>query len=101
MKKKSKEAKRKKVPMVVTTEHRGVFFGWGIPTKEKIIILTDAQMCVYWSAEIGGVLGLASCGPSKNCRVSPAVSKITLQGITAITEATDNAVKAWQSKPWC
>jgi hypothetical protein len=30
-----------------------------------------------------GVLGLASMGPSKSCRISKAVKRATLQGVTA------------------
>ena len=98
--KKGTNVKAKQVPMVVTTEYRGVFFGWGVPTKEKIITLEKAQMCVYWSVDIGGVLGLASRGPSKNCRVGPAIPKITLQGVTSIMEASPEAAEAWANKPW-
>lgn len=89
-----------KKPLVVTTEHRGVFFGWGVPTKDKTIELTKAQMCVYWSSDIGGVLGLASSGPSGKCRISPAIPKITLQAVTSVMEASKEAVKAWEQKPW-
>jgi hypothetical protein len=32
--------------LVVTTEWRGVFFGYGIPTKERHIVLRDCRMCV-------------------------------------------------------
>lgn len=92
--------KSNKVPLVITTEYRGVFFGWGTPTEKKIITIEKAQMCVYWSSDIGGVLGLAKSGPSKMCRVSPAIPKITLQGVTSIMEATDSAVKAWEAQPW-
>jgi len=88
-------------PVVVTTEHRGVFFGWySGPTDAKTVRITDAQMCVYWSTGIGGVLGLASAGPDSSCRIGPAVPAITLQGVTSIIEASDEAVKKWQAKPW-
>lgn len=92
----------KKRPVVVCTEHRGVFFGFMADAQSdgKIATLTDAQMCVYWTSDIGGVLGLASSGPSKSCRVSPKVPKITLQGVTAIVDCTEDAVKAWQARPW-
>jgi len=88
---------------VVTTEHKGVFAGYlngAQDTDAKTISLTEAQMCVYWTSDIGGVLGLASSGPSKSCRVGPAVPKITLQGVTAVIDATKEAETAWQRKPW-
>jgi hypothetical protein len=94
--------KTKKRPVVVTTEHRGVFFGHlnGEDAASKVVTLTDVQMCVYWSADVNGVLGLASSGPSKSCRVTPAVPKITLQGVTAVMDATTVAEAAWRARPW-
>lgn len=90
-------------PVVVTTEHRGVFFGNlvnGQDAEAKVLTITDAQMCVYWSADVRGVLGLAATGPSKSCRVTPAVPKITLQGVTAVVDVSDEAVTAWRERPW-
>ena len=92
----------KKRPVVVTTEHRGVFFGFmnGSTESDKVVALTDAQMCVYWSADVRGVLGLAATGPSGSCRITPAVPKLTVQDVTAVMDATDEAVKAWAQRPW-
>lgn len=92
----------KKRPVVVTTEHRGVFFGFTNQQlgDDHLVTLTDAQMCVYWSSDIQGVLGLASSGPSKSCKVTPRVPKIALTAVTSVMDATDEAVKAWQARPW-
>lgn len=68
--------------------------------EAKTVTISDAQMCVYWSADVQGVLGLAASGPSKNCKVTPRVPKITLQAVTSVMDATDEAVKAWQARPW-
>lgn len=89
-------------PVVVTTEHRGVFFGYlnGQDDAAKTVALSEAQMCVYWSASIGGVLGLAATGPDKACRISPAIPKITLQAVTAVLDATPEAAQAWKGRPW-
>lgn len=86
--------------LVVTTEHRGVFFGYGVPTKESVITLRDAQMCVYWSAEVKGVLGLSAVGPLKGSRVTPAAPSMTLQKVTAVMECTAEAEKVWKTQPW-
>jgi len=95
-------ARKQQRPVVVTTEHRGVFFGFlnGDDANAPTLTITDAQMCVYWSEDVNGVLGLASSGPSKKCRVSPKVPRLTLQAVTAVMDATDDAVKAWQARPW-
>ena len=87
-------------PLVVTTEHRGVFFGYGTPTTDKTIRLERARMCVYWSADVKGVLGLAATGPSKDCRIGPAVPAITLAAVTSVMECSDESAKAWEKGPW-
>jgi hypothetical protein len=95
-------ATKPKRPVVVTTEHRGVFFGYlnGQADTDTVLTLTDVQMCVYWSQDVKGVLGLAATGPSKSCRVTPAVPKMVVQAITGVMDATTEAVKKWQDRPW-
>lgn len=89
------------VPVVVTTAHRGVFFGFTLNDMAgKVISLQHAQMCVYWSADVRGVPGLASHGPTKGCKVSRPIPHITLQDVTAVMGATDEAVIAWKALPW-
>jgi len=98
---------KKTRPVVVTTEHKGVFFGF-IPVGEislhpadgKALTLTDAQMCVYWSSDVKGVLGLASHGPTRSSKVTRPVVTLTVTEVTAIADATAEAVKAWQDRPW-
>lgn len=87
--------------VVVTTEHRGVFAGRLVPGDDpKVATLTDAQMCLSWSADVKGVLGLAVTGPSKKSRVGPAVPRLVLTGVTAVMDATAEAEKAWRAQPW-
>lgn len=88
------------IPLVVTTEHRGVFFGYGTPTTDKTIRLERARMCVYWSADVRGVVGLAAKGPSKGCRIGPAAPAIVLQGVTAVLEVSKEAEEQWNREPW-
>ena len=91
---------KKAIPLVVTTEHKGVFFGYGEPTTEKIIRLEKVRMCVYWAADVKSVLGLAATGPSKSCKIGPAVPAVTLQGVTSIMEASKEATEKWEGGPW-
>ena len=89
--------------VVVTTDKRGVFFGEVLEHDKpgKRIVLRDAQMCVYWPPETHGVLGLASSGPPDGSRITqPVPDRTELEGVTAIFEATDQAVERWQSCPW-
>ena len=93
----------KEIPVVVTTTHRGVFFGFvpeGADLTQKTVRLTQAQMCVYWSSDVRGVLGLAATGPRKGCKIGPAIPALTLQDVTSIMEAAPEAAKAWRLSPW-
>ena len=92
--------KKQNIPLIVTTAHRGVFFGYGIVTDKKIIRLENARMCVYWSNECKGIVGLATSGPTKNCKIGPAAIAITIQDVTAIMEVTKEAEDKWNSQPW-
>ena len=86
-------------PVLVTTAHRGVFFGYARATDGETIALRAARCCVYWSKDVKGFLGLAATGPTKSCRVGPPAD-ITLRNITAVAEVTADAVAAWEKSPW-
>jgi hypothetical protein len=90
----------KAFPLVVTTAHRGVFFGYGVLTEEKVIHLANVRMCIYWPASNKGVVGLAAEGPHKGARVGPKAPSMIVQDVTAIFECTPAAAKAWESAPW-
>lgn len=94
----------KKVAVLITTDNtkKGVFMGFIDPKDASLETITaeEVRMAVYWSQDVKGVLGLASNGPSKGCRISPAAPKVLLKGVTAVVEITDKALKAWRSEPW-
>ncbi len=85
--------------VLVTTEHRGVFFGYAEDTLGATIKLTQARNCLYWSSDVKGFLGLAATGPTNSCRIGPAAD-IDLRGITSVVECTPAAIKAWEDAPW-
>src|SRR5690348_2194040 len=85
--------------VVVTTEHRGVFFGYAKETDGDTIKLDRARLCVYWSADVKGFMGLASGGPTDSCKIGPPAT-ITLRKITSVLEVTPAAVEAWEKAPW-
>jgi hypothetical protein len=88
-------------PVVVTTAHRGVFFGYtSDPETANPITLTQARNCVYWSADIRGFVGLATVGPNNNCRVGPAAPRMVVRDVTAVIAATPEAVAAWERGVW-
>jgi hypothetical protein len=86
-------------PVLVTTEHRGVFFGYSDNTDGQTIKLKNARLCVYWSSDLKGFMGLAATGPSSSCRIGPPAD-IEVRAITAVLEVTPEAVKKWETAPW-
>jgi hypothetical protein len=86
-------------PVLVTTAHRGVFFGFATDTGGETISLRAARCCLYWSRDVKGFLGLAALGPSASCRVGPPAD-ITLRNITSVAEVTAAAVAKWEASPW-
>jgi hypothetical protein len=93
------KANGKARPVVVTTAHRGVFFGYAADTDGEQIALTGSRLCIYWSEDVKGFMGLAANGPTKGCRIGPSAD-ITLRNITAVLECTPQAEKAWLDATW-
>ena len=90
---------KKERPVMVTTAHRGVFFGYASDTSGTTIKLVRARCCIYWAADLRGFMGLAATGPSKACRIGPAAD-IELRDITSVVEVSPEAVKKWEESPW-
>ena len=86
-------------PVVVTTAHKGVFFGYATKTDGSTIKLRSARNCLYWPTGNKGFLGLAAEGPATGAKVGPAAD-IELRDITCVAEATPEAVKRWELAPW-
>ena len=86
-------------PVIVTTAHRGVFFGYARKTDGETIKLAKARLCIYWSRDVRGFMGLAANGPTASCRIGPPAD-IELRNVTAVLEVTPDAVKAWEDSPW-
>lgn len=89
----------KERPVIVTTEHRGVFFGYAEDTEGLRIKLRAARLCLHWSRDVKGFMGLASTGPTASCRIGPPAD-ITLRKITAVLEVSPEAVAKWEAAPW-
>jgi hypothetical protein len=85
--------------VLVTTAHRGVFFGYATDTSGATIFLRRARNCIYWSADMKGFMGLAAFGPSETCRIGPAAD-IELRDITCVATVTPAAVLRWEAAPW-
>jgi hypothetical protein len=95
-------ANRSTRPVLVTTAHRGVFFGYlhGDAAKEKVVI-DRARNVTYWDVSTRSFLGLAAQGPTDKCRVSAAAGEqSTLFDITGVFVCTPEAVEKFEKGPW-
>lgn len=88
--------------VVITTDanRRGVFGGVLESQSGDVVVLRNARMCIFWSAETHGVLGLAATGPKPGSRLSPAIPRIEVNGVTAIMDVTPEARKTWENWKW-
>jgi len=95
----TKKKASKERAVIVTTVHRGVFFGYATKTDGETIKLNRSRLCVYWSSDCKGFMGLAANGPTTSCRIGPAAD-IELRNITAVLEVSPDAKAKWESAPW-
>lgn len=91
-------------PVLVTTSHRGVFYGFtdepsALIIERKIATLRKARNVVYWPTENRGFLGLASMGPQKGARVGPPAD-ITISDVTCVAECAPETVALWRATAW-
>ncbi len=82
-------------PVIVCTEHRGVFFGYANDTKGSEIELKRARMAIAFGTT-RGVMELAETGPTRNSKVS-ARADIDVRKVTAVFEVTPIAAEAWEA----
>ena len=83
-------------PVIVCTEHRGVFFGYADDTTGEQITLSRARMAIYFGTT-RGVLELSETGPTSSSKISARAPKIDLRKITAVMEVTPDAVTKWEA----
>jgi hypothetical protein len=94
------------ISVLVTTQHKGVFFGYLAELPESIasvggeLLLNDARNCIYWSTAERGVFGLAVTGPGPSCRVGPKVPELRINAITSVARCTPEAAKQWEAGSW-
>ena len=95
----NRSKKTEELAVVVTTSHRGVFFGYTSDYSGESIELRAARNCLSWTSDVKGFMGLAATGPSKSCRVGPAAD-IQVRDITSVLKCTPEATAAWETAPW-
>lgn len=82
-------------PVIVCTEHRGVFFGYATETSGDTIHLTGAKMAIHFGTT-KGVMELADTGPTGSSRIS-SPADIEIRKVTAVFEVTPQAEKKWEA----
>jgi small nuclear ribonucleoprotein (snRNP)-like protein len=94
-------ATKKKIErhVLVTTAHRGVFFGTLASEESHAeVVLTAARNVISWSGR-RGFLGLASHGPERESRIGSTAERIRLYDVTSITDCTAAAVACFRGWP--
>lgn len=89
--------KNRERPVIVTTEHRGVFFGYADNTKGTEIELKRARMAIAFGTT-RGILELAETGPTSRSKIS-ARADLDVRKVTAVFEVTEAATRAWEVAP--
>ena len=88
-------AAKKQRPVLVCTEHRGVFFGYATDTSGDVIHLKEARMAIHWGTT-KGVMQLADTGPTRDSKIS-AKADIEIRKITSVFEVSPAALTAWEA----
>lgn len=86
-------------PVLVTTEHRGVFAGLIEDDQDltaRSMPLKSAKMAIYWGTT-KGVMELANVGPNSKSKISLEADIPMLHGVTAIFDITEEAWAKWQA----
>jgi hypothetical protein len=86
------------VSVLVTTSHRGVFWGYIEKTTPngRTVTLKGARNAIYWATSKGFV-ELAQIGPNSRSKVGMRAERIVLHDVTSVTECSEAATKAWES----
>lgn len=81
-------------PVIVTTEHRGVFYGLADNTTGDVIHLKGARMAIRFGTT-KGLMELAETGPTPSSKIS-ARADLELRKVTAVFEVTPAAAEKWE-----
>lgn len=95
----NKKSAQQERAVLVTTEHRGVFFGYATKTDGDVIDLKRGRNCAYWSASMRGFVGLATIGPDAQCKVGPEAD-MQLRNITSVLSVSPEAELKWKAAKW-
>jgi len=99
------EAKDGEIGVLVTTERRGIFFGYAtaadiarVPDTKTLAVKSCRNAWQWKTAQ--GFLGLASIGPQEGSKIGARAPESTLTQITSVSRCTPEAIEAWESAQW-
>jgi hypothetical protein len=83
--------------VLVTTQHRGVFFGL-VPDDQdmtaRTMALKQARCAIYWGTT-NGIAELAATGPTANSKIGALADIDALHDITAVWSVSADAAAKW------
>lgn len=82
-------------PVIICTEHRGVFFGYATDASGDTVHLTGAKMAIAFGTT-RGVMELAHTGPTSKSKIS-APADIEVRKVSAVFEVTPEAEEKWKA----
>ena len=85
--------------IIVCTQHRGVYFGESDAEDDaRTVVLTGCRCAIYWGTT-GGVLQLASTGPTETSRIGSTARRVVLHDVIAIIDCTEAAAESFRTRP--
>ena len=95
--------KTKRIPVIVCggSAGRAVIYGYAdeMPEAGQPFTLHDARMVLYWSAECGGLFGLAATGPAGDTRLTATVSEVqdtSAHQVISVSDEAELAFSGWE-----
>ena len=96
----SKTKTTRRRPVLVTTLHRGVFFGLTSAAEgAEIVKLYGCRNVLYWPQACRGFLGLAANGPLPGAKIGYAAVSTELRNVTSVTDLSAEVADAFTSFP--
>jgi hypothetical protein len=85
------------IPVVVTTQHRGVFFGDLSPVDrvDRSLTLKNCRNVIKWTGG-KGFLSLPAIGPQSGCLLGSTAPAVTLHDVTSVADCTEEAAKKFR-----
>lgn len=89
----------KNKPVLITTKHRGVFFGY-LESRDDTggavsVVLTAARCAIRFGTE-GGFLELARSGPTGESKIGSPAERLELFDVTSIADVTAEVATTWE-----